>query len=254
MQQDLSQCRIWLTGASSGIGAALALELSKAGAKVALSARNVTGLETVANQMPKDQVLIVPCDVTHLLQNKQAVETIVAAWGGIDIVILNAGSCQYLDSKHFDSRVFETMITTNYLSQVYGIEAALPYLRKSLNPHIVGMSSTAAYLGLPRGEAYSASKAAIKNMLEGLRIDLMPEKIAVSIICPGFVKTPLTDKNDFSMPTIISAEQAAIEICKGIKNFQHEIYFPKKISLILKFLACLPTAITAPFLAKRTKK
>ena len=107
--------------------------------------------------------------------------------GGLDIAFLNAGTCEYVDVAAFDSALFERTIRTNFLSMVYGIEAALPLLRQSPAPQLVGMSSTVAYRGLPRSEAYGASKAAIKNLFESLQVDLAPEGISVSVVCPGFV-------------------------------------------------------------------
>jgi len=137
---------------------------------------------------------------------------------------------------------------------VYAIEAALPLLRQSKAAHIVGMSSTAYYVGLPRSEAYGSSKAAIAHMLNALRISLSSENIPVSVICPGFVETPLTDKNDFPMPGKITAEEAAVYICKGIAKQAEEIHFPKVFSFIMKVLSALPYFIQTPLLKKMVKK
>lgn len=246
--------RIWITGASTGIGAALSIALSKQGAWVAISARDENKLLLTAQQCEdSSRIMIMPCDVTDKNANFFAIEKIKAAWGELDMAIFNAGSCEYINSEDFRSEPFQRMINTNFISMTYGIEAALPLLRLSAQPYIVGMSSIAAYLGLPRSEAYSASKAAIRIMLQGLRLDLLKENIAVSIICPGFVKTPLTDKNDFAMPLRISAKNAALKIIKGLSKQQHEIHFPKLFTYLVKLMAFLPTRWTLAILKKLTR-
>ena len=145
------------------------------------------------------------------------------------------------------------MMDSNYLSMVYGIEAALPYLRRSESALLVGMSSSVAWQGLPRGMAYSASKAAIRNMLQGLRIELAAESILVSCICPGFVKTPLTDKNDFPMPAMISAKAAAEIIARQLQRKIAEIHFPKRFTWPLKLISLLPQAISRRILMRTVK-
>lgn len=233
--------RIWLTGASSGIGRACAAHFVSLGAKVALSARNAQALESLVAELGQDNTLSVPLDVTDARANQHAVETLTAHWGGLDMVFLNAGNARYVDVQNFSSEIFVDMMQINYLSLVYGIEAALPALRQSTQPHLVGMSSVAAYAGLPRGEAYGASKAATRNMLQGLGIHLRHENIPVSIVCPGFVRTPLTDKNDFPMPMRIEAEDAAKIIAKELAQGREEIHFPKRFSYLMKCLASLPS-------------
>ncbi|MBN1379372.1 MAG: SDR family NAD(P)-dependent oxidoreductase [Gammaproteobacteria bacterium] len=234
--------RVWITGASKGIGRALAIELTSRGAKLALSARNKPELIELVAEIGEDKALAAPLDVTDKESNIKTINDIAAKLGGIDIAILNAGTAEYVDVSQFDSTIFERLMQTNFMSMVYGVEAVLPYLRQSAAPQIVALSSTAAYAGLPRSEAYGATKAAIKNMFEGLRISLIPENIAVSIVCPGFVKTPLTDKNDFPMPMRIEAKKAAAIIANGVAAKTEEIHFPKFFSLSYKFLSSLPSS------------
>lgn len=251
---NLKDKYIWVTGASTGIGAALALALIKEGANVAISARHQDKLQTVALKVAdQSKLLILPGDVSNKEHNQAMVQKIKDIWGKLDMVILNAGSCEYIDTRVFKSQPFIDMMNTNFISMIYGIEAALPLLRQSATPYIVGTSSIAAYLGLPRSEAYSASKAASRIMLQGLRVDLSSENILVSIICPGFVKTPLTDQNDFAMPFLISAEQAAKLIIKGLKKTQHEIHFPKTFTYLVKLISWLPTCCTMKILRKLTR-
>lgn len=242
MSHYFTNKKIWLTGASSGIGYALAKQLSEQGTILALSGRNESALQKLQTELNNKSILI-PFDVTDKEANIHAAKKINEELGGIDMVILNAGMSQYHNIKNFKSEVFEKLIRVNYLSVLYGIEASLPFLRQSKAPHIIGMCSIASYGGLPGGSAYGASKAALRNMLEGLRIDLAPEKIPVSIICPGFIKTPLTDNHAFHMPFMISADFAAKKIIRGIEKQQHEINFPKIMSWTFKLGSSLPSVI-----------
>jgi NAD(P)-dependent dehydrogenase (short-subunit alcohol dehydrogenase family) len=235
--------RVWITGASAGIGRAVAVEVARRGATVIASARNREALDDLVKSDPKGRTVALPLDVSDRQANLRAAQTIEKNHGGLDIAFFNAGTCEYVDVRQFESAMFERVLATNFLSMVYGIEAALPLLRKSPGPHLVGMSSTVAYAGLSRSEAYGASKAAIKNMLEGLRIDLVKENIPVSIVCPGFVKTPLTARNDFPMPFAIEADEAAIRIADGIAARTHEIHFPKRFSLLFKLITLLPSRL-----------
>lgn len=244
---------IWITGASAGIGQATAIELSKYNTQLILSSRSQDKLEAVAKQCHHDNIVIAAGDLSQKQDNQAIVETIKSQLGKLDIALLNAGTCEYVDINNFDSSLFERVFQTNFHSMVYGIEAALPLLRQSSAAQIIGMSSTAYYVGLPRSEAYGASKAAIAHMLNALRISLLNEKIGVSVICPGFVETPLTDKNDFPMPGKISAAESAVYITKGIHKQQEEIHFPKLFSFVMKCLASLPYFIQTPILAKMVK-
>jgi NAD(P)-dependent dehydrogenase (short-subunit alcohol dehydrogenase family) len=243
MEAYFDRKRVWVTGASAGIGRAVVVELARRGATAIASARNREALDQLVTDCRSHPVHALPLDVTDRQANLQAVKTIGEQFGGLDIVLFNAGTCEYVDVAKFDSALFERMIQTNFLSMVYGIEAVLPLLRRSAHPHLVGMSSAVSYAGLSRAEAYAASKAAIKNMLEGLRIDLRKERIPISIICPGFVKTPLTERNDFPMPFAVSSEEAARRIANGIAAQKQEIHFPKRFSLIFKLLSSLPSPL-----------
>ena len=235
--------RVWVTGASTGIGRAAAEELLRRGARVAISARNVAALTAIGSGWASDRVLVIPLDVTDRSATLEAVDIVRRQWGGLDVAVLNAGLCEYVDVKKFDSTIFERTMQTNVVSMAYGVEAVLPMLRESPAPHLVAMSSAVAYGGLPRAEAYGASKAAIKNFFEALRIDLAPEGIPVSIIYPGFVRTPLTDRNDFPMPFLIEADEAARRIVEGIEAQALDIQFPKRFSIPLRLLTLLPSRL-----------
>ena len=239
-QRYYNQRVIWLTGASTGIGEALARELTTTGVQLVISARDAQKLEKLSSELGQN-CMAIPADISIKEQNIAAIETIIKHFGRLDTIILNAGINGYVERDDFNSSIFKKIIQTNFIGMIYGIEAALPYLKQAKHPHIVGMSSTAAYRGLPRAEAYGASKAAIKNMLEALRLNLLPLNISVSVICPGFVKTPLTDQNDFYMPFKISAEEAASTITDQIARYKQEIHFPKRFSIFIKLISFLPS-------------
>lgn len=244
---------VWVTGASTGIGRAVTIELARRGARVVASARNESALDTLVRECG-DRVQALPLDVTDRQANRWAAEEISRRMGGLDIAFLNAGTCEYVDVASFDSALFERTIRSNFLSMVYGIEAALPLLRQSPAPQLVGMSSTVAYRGLPRSEAYGASKAAIKNLFESLQIDLAREAFRVSVVCPGFVRTPLTDRNDFPMPFRIEADEAARRIVDGIEAGKPEIQFPRRFSLLFKLMTLLPDRLYIRLCARMVKR
>ncbi|ALE89654.1 SDR family NAD(P)-dependent oxidoreductase [Pseudomonas versuta] len=231
--------RIWLTGASSGIGARLAEELLSSGARVALSARTLPPLQALSDRYP-GQVLLVPGDLTDSLQVREIGKRIAQAWGALDTVILNAGSCEYVDVRHFDAALVERVVRTNLLASSYCLESALPLLRAGVRPHLVGVVSSVTYWPLPRAEAYGASKAGLRYLLQSLRIDLAHEGIDVTLVSPGFVDTPLTEKNDFPMPMRWPVLKAARHISQRLEKRPLEIAFPWLFILILKLMSRLP--------------
>jgi NAD(P)-dependent dehydrogenase (short-subunit alcohol dehydrogenase family) len=231
--------RIWLTGASSGIGAALAELLLQRGHRLALSARRVAPLHALAERYP-EQVLLVPGDLSDAAQVRAIGERIAQLWGALDTVILNAGTCEYVDVQSFEAALIERVVRANLFSASYCIEAALPLLRLGHAPHLVGVGSSVTYLPLPRAEAYGASKAGMRYLLEALRIDLAAEGIAVTVVSPGFVDTPLTQKNDFAMPMRWPVDKAARQIAERLGKRPYEIAFPGPFIAILVLLAHLP--------------
>ncbi|CCU73208.1 SDR family NAD(P)-dependent oxidoreductase [Thalassolituus oleivorans] len=229
---------IWLIGASSGIGAALVGELQKNCKALIISARNEDKLQEVATGF--DNVSIIPVDITQPSTLAQAAQQLTDRFGHIDTLVANAGTAEYVDVNHFDAALIRRVHETNFMGLVNCVEAALPLLRKSQSGYIVGVSSSVAYLPMPRAQAYGSSKAAVSHFLEAMRADLVHLGMDVSIVCPGFVKTPLTDKNDFPMPMRISAEDAARYMVKGMQKRQFEIHFPKRFSYLLKLIGNLP--------------
>ena len=231
--------RCWLTGASSGIGAVLAQRLLEQGHQVALGARRADSLAALATRYP-GQVLLAVGDVSQPEQVARMVEQIEQAWGALDLVILNAGTCEYLEPGQFDPALVERVIRTNVLGTSQCLAAALPLLRRGQQPHLVVMGSSVGWLALPRAGAYGASKAALRYLVESLRIDLAHENIAVTLVSPGFVDTPLTRRNDFPMPQLWSAERAADHIVARLPRRPLEITFPATFTLVLRLLGAMP--------------
>lgn len=231
--------RIWLTGASSGIGAALAQILLSQGHFLAVTARNAEALEKLHSAFPQ-QVLLLPGDLTDPRQVQGMGVQIAHAWGHLDQVILNAGTCEYLEAARFEAGLIERVIRANVFSTAYCVEAALPLLRKSLRPHLVAVCSAVTYLPLPRAEAYGASKAAMRYLFQSLRIDLAHEGIDVTLVSPGFVDTPLTQRNNFAMPMRWPVNKAATYITSRLERRPLEIAFPGPFIVVLRLLAAMP--------------
>ncbi|OVE76538.1 hypothetical protein BVX97_00825, partial [bacterium E08(2017)] len=177
--KDIKDRRIWVTGASSGIGRGLAIALAKLGNKVVISGRKEAELEKTRAEC-EENIICVPFDVADRQANLDAAKKIEQELGGLDVAVLNAGTCEYLDAKKFDSEMVKRVNDINYMGFVYGVEVSLDLLRKGKDPYLVGMSSTVAYTGLPRAEAYGSSKAAIRHFLQSLRVDVADEGIDVS--------------------------------------------------------------------------
>lgn len=233
--------RIWLTGASSGIGAALAERLLADGHSLAVTARQPAALRTLA-EVYAERVLLAPGDISDVVQVNEIALRIERAWGGLDLVLLNAGTCEYLEPGQFDAALVERVVKTNLLGAAHCIQACLPLLRQGLRPHLVVIGSAVTWLALPRAGAYGASKAALRYLVESLRIDLAGEGIDATLVSPGFVDTPLTRRNDFPMPMIWTAERAAEHIVQRLEKRPLEIAFPRRFVLMLRLLGALPAS------------
>lgn len=243
---QLTGRRIWLTGASSGIGEALALELTKRGARVALTARRtgvLDALRTRINERGLGQGEVFPGDVQDLDEMKRIATKVREIFGAIDILISNAGTHIETKPVDFDSREYRAIMDLNYGGLTHCIKAALPDMIAKKSGYIVGVASLTGYRGLPSAAAYGASKAAMINFLESLRFHLKDFGIPVTIVNPGFVKTPLTDKNKFEMPFLVDAETSARIICDGLERRRKEISFPFPFNALLKLGRILPYPI-----------
>jgi len=237
---NFSGKRVWIIGASSGIGAACAQALLKVGAKVALSSRRIERLEQIARAAKPEQTLILPVDVTQQQQIQTAYQSIMQAWGGIDLLLFVSGMYVPLRADNFDINTAEQTIDANLLGPMRAVAAVLPNMLSAHAGHIAIVGSVAGYSGLPKALAYGPSKAGIINFCETLYYDLLPQGVSVHMISPGFVATEATAQNDFEMPVLITADQAATEILSGIQKGEFDIHFPKRFSGFLKFLRILP--------------
>jgi short-subunit dehydrogenase len=230
--------RVWVIGASTGIGAATARLLLDAGARVALSARSADKLRDVAGGNAK--ALVEPLDFTHGAEVAAAWERIRAQWNGVDLVLVVAGTHKEMRAWELNEADARALFEVNLHAVVNTTAAVVPGLLAQGHGAIGIVASVAGYRGLPKALVYGASKAAVINFTEALYLDLHPKGLGVYLIMPGFVKTPLTDGNDFTMPHLISAKEAAREIDAGLRAGDFEIHFPRAFTRQLKFLRLLP--------------
>jgi len=233
---DWRGLRVWLIGASSGIGEATAKALMQRGARLALSSRNRGALTALAEG--KAQVAV--ADVTDRASLAAAFDEVRAALGDIDLAIVNAGTHRPVRAWELDAEAAEQLVQVNLVGAINASALLAPYFAARGNGRLAITASVAGYGGLPTGLVYGATKAALINFAETLYLDLAPKGVAVHLINPGFVKTPLTDLNEFSMPALISSEEAAEEILAGIERGEFEIHFPKRFTRSLKLLKLLP--------------
>jgi len=229
--------RVWITGASSGIGYALAERLAGQGDSVAISARSKNKLIELANASPN--VTAHPLDVTEHKQVHEVIDAIEAD-GEIDIAVLNAGAWALMDADEMDVDTIRVGIEVNYMGVIYALEKLIPLMKARGRGHIAIMASVAGFRGLPRSMAYGPTKAALINLAETLKPELEKFGIHVTVINPGFVDTPATKDNPFPMPDIISADEAARFIAQGLDKQKVEIIFPWRFALIMKTLRMLP--------------
>ena len=235
---DWAGKRVWMIGASSGIGAAAAHQLLQLGARVALSARNAEAIERAA--CAERHALAAPLDVTDHASVVRARDKIVAAWGGIDLVLVVAGGYNEMRADSFDLAAANAMIDLNLRGVFNCLDAVLPLLLEQGEGGIGIVASVAGFGGLPKALVYGPTKAALINLTESLYLDLHPRGIAVYQINPGFVDTPLTAHNDFPMPALMSAADAAAEMVDGIERGEFHIHFPKRFTNSLRLARLLP--------------
>ena len=236
---------IWITGAGKGIGRALALKYVAAGHLVAASARTVADLERLeedAKPLP-GAVHSFPLDTTDQERVFAVLGDIERALGPVGQVVLNAGTHIPTPIDSFSTDLIHSLFNINVMGTVHCLSALLKRRDERHGCRIAIVASLAGYRGLPMASAYGATKAALINMCEGLRPELEPFGITLQLVNPGFVQTPLTDKNDFPMPFLISAEKAAKCIYSGLKSDRFQIAFPFRLSLIMKILRVLPDAL-----------
>jgi len=231
--------RVWVVGASSGIGAAVARALLGRGARVAVSARSVPELERLA-ALHGGSAIALPLDVTDSAAVAPALQRVVETWGGIDFVLLCAGTHLPARAWELDAGAARRLVDVNLNGVLNCLPPVLQQMQRQQAGAIGIVSSVAGYRGLPTALVYGATKAALINLAETLYLDLSPRGIGVFLINPGFVKTPLTDRNSFRMPALIGVDEAAEEIVAGLAQGRFEIHFPRRFTRWLKLLRLLP--------------
>lgn len=233
---------VFLTGASSGLGAALAPLLAADGDVLILAARREAPLRALTERIcaAGGQAEAVVLDVGDRAAVFAAIQAAEARHGAVETLILNAGISRPTPASGFDGARVEQIIRTNVLGAAYCVEAALPAMRARGRGHIVGISSLAGYRGLPGSAAYSASKAALTNLLESLRVELQGTGVDVSVICPGFIKTPLTDTNTFKMPFLMETADGAAAIYAAIRARRRHAAFPWQLASLARLGRVLP--------------
>jgi len=229
--------RVWVIGASYGIGAELGRELINLGARVALSARSTDLLSEIAKG---SQAIVAPLDVTDVAAVRSAAATINGAWGGIDLVLIVAGTHVEMRADDFDLERAKKLLQVNVEGVLNCLDPVLPMLLAQRAGGLAIVASVAGYRGLPKALIYGPTKAALINLAESLYLDLEPRGIGVYLVNPGFVDTPLTQKNDFKMPALMPADQAARATLDGIAAGDFEIHYPKRFTLWLRLLRHLP--------------
>ena len=247
-----NQKKIWITGASSGIGKALAEKFASEGWKVAASARRKEILDEMS--IHKD-IFSYPLDVTNQNEIKISFEKIIQDFNGLDLCVFSSGTYDPKLEQEINIKQNKFVMETNFFGVLYCINAVENYFKKKKDGHISIVSSIAAYRGLPNSSGYGPSKAALTNLTESLYFDFKKHNVRISLVSPGFIKTPLTDKNEFQMPFIKSPEFAAEKMFKGLtKSKAFEIHFPKALTIILKIFRILPYKIYLFLVDKLVKR
>ncbi len=236
---------LWLIGASSGIGGALAPVLVAQGARLAISSRREDGLNQVADAaaMRGRRPLVKPLDVTDLEAVRRVYGELVAQWGTVDILFYNAGARAQAEVTNFDTESALRQGDINYLGLIRATGTVMPDMVSRQSGEIIGVASLAGYAGFPRGAAYSSSKMAVNTYLQSLRIDLRRFHVGVTSVNPGFVDTPLIEGTTVPTPFMVSPERAAKRIVEGLLAGREEIHFPRRLSWPLKLYTALPRPV-----------
>jgi short-subunit dehydrogenase len=236
-----------VTGASSGIGWSLARALAAEGCKLGLVARRREALERLAAEIGQagGTAVAAPADVGDRRQTVDAIHGVAERLGPVDLLVANAGVGAPTLLEPFNVGDVEKMVRVNTLGVVYAIEAVLPDMLQRGRGHLAAVSSLGAYKGLPGESGYCASKAAVNTFMEGLRIQLRGKGVAVTTICPGFVRTPMTEVNDFPMPWVLEADEAARRIVRALRRRVKVYNFPWKTALLMKLTGWLPDWVMA---------
>ena len=251
---DIKKC-IWLTGASTGIGKSLALKLANEGFVVAASARSVKNLKKLEEESKslKGSIKSYPLDISSQEKTILTFNKIKKDLGSIGTVILNAAINKPINAKNFSSKELKNLMNVNYVGTTNCLDPVIKDFIKKKSGKIVVVASLAGYVGFPYSAGYCPTKAALINLCESLRADLEQYNVIIQVINPGFVKTPMTDKNDFDMPFLISSEKSTEYIYNGLLTNKFEIFYPRIFAYILKILRILPYFLLLPLLKSMLK-
>ena len=243
---------IWITGASTGIGKAVAIKFANKGWNVAISARRENLLKEISDN--NENILSFPLDVTDKYNCKEVFKKIKNRFENIDICFFSTGTWNPKKEKDIDVEQIENVFKVNFFGTVNSIKAVEEYFKNKNGGIITIVSSIAGYRGLPNSTGYGPSKSALNNLAESLYFDFGRHNVRVCLVSPGFIKTPMTDKNDFKMPFLKTSEFAADKIYDGLINQNNfEIHFPKQLTLTLKLFGLLPSKIYFYLVKKLTK-
>ena len=243
---------IWITGGSTGIGKALAIKFANSGWNVAISARRENLLQEISNNY--ENIHGFPLDVTNKSDCKEVFEKIKNKFQNIDICFFSTGTWDPKKERDIDVEQIEDVFKVNFFGTLNSIKAVEEYFKSKKSGIITIVSSIAGYRGLPNSTGYGPSKSALNNLAESLYFDFKRSNVRVCLVSPGFIKTPMTDKNDFKMPFLKTTEYAADKIYDGLINKNvFEIHFPKILTIILKIFSFLPSKIYFSLVGKMTK-
>ena len=235
MRSPLPWKLVWITGASTGIGREVALQLAACGVKVAVSARSAEKLEDMGPNI-KPYLL----DVTDAQAVANTISKIETELGPIELALMGAGTYVPISMGDIKPEVFASVMNVNYLGVVNGLAALVPIMRQRGIGHIAWIASVSGYRGLPKAAAYGPTKAALINLAESLKPELQTLGIRVSVVNPGFVETPMTKANDFPMPFLMTPQDAACRTIEGLAKGKFEVAYPTRFVLILKLARLLP--------------
>ena len=243
---------IWITGGSTGIGKALAIKFSNKGWNVAISARRVELLNELSNQ--HENITAFPLDVANKVKCNEVFDQIISKYTNLDICFFSTGTWNPKKEKDIDVEQIEEVFKVNFFGTVNSIKAVEQFFKNQKSGIITIVSSIAGYRGLPNSTGYCPSKSALNNLAESLYFDFKRFNVRVCLVSPGFIKTPMTDKNDFKMPFLKTPEYAADQIYEGLVNKKSfEIHFPKALTITLKILSFLPSKLYFNLVGRLTK-
>ncbi len=247
-----NQKKVWITGASSGIGKAVAEKFAKENWKVAISARRTEILNEIAKN---ENIFAYPADVTNPNKIQETFNKILNDFGNIDLCILSSGTYERKSEKGINVENIKKVMEVNFLGVVSCVKAVEEYFKSKKDGHLAIVSSPVGYRGLPKSSGYTPSKASLNNFTQGIYFDFKKFNVRVTLISPGFIKTALTDKNEFKMPFLKDTSYAAEKIYNGLVNKKSfEIIFPPQIAFIYKIFQILPNKIYNYLISKFVNK